>query len=113
MAHFAEIDENNIVSRVLVTNNDFPNEGYNWLIENLGGTWIKTSYNGNIRKNFAGIGYTYDEGRDAFIPPKPYQSWLLNEDTCQWEAPTAYPTDGKLYTWDEDSQEWIEYDNAN
>jgi hypothetical protein len=113
MAHFAEIDENNIVSRVLVTNNDFPNEGYNWLIENLGGTWIKTSYNANIRKNFAGIGYTYDEGRDAFIPPKPYQSWLLNEDTCQWEAPTAYPTDGKLYTWDEDSQEWIEYDNAN
>jgi hypothetical protein len=113
MAHFAEIDENRIVLRVLVTNNDFPNEGYNWLIENLGGTWIKTSYNGNIRKNFAGIGYTYDEGRDAFIPPKPYQSWLLNEDTCQWEAPTAYPTDGKLYTWDEDSQEWIEYDNAN
>jgi hypothetical protein len=113
MAHFAEIDENNIVLRVLVTNNDFPNEGYNWLIENLGGAWIKTSYNANIRKNFAGIGYTYDEGRDAFIPPKPYQSWLLNEDTCQWEAPTAYPTDGKLYTWDEDSQEWIEYDNAN
>jgi hypothetical protein len=113
MAHFAEIDENRIVLRVLVTNNDFPNEGYNWLIENLGGTWIKTSYNANIRKNFAGIGYTYDEGRDAFIPPKPYQSWLLNEDTCQWEAPTAYPTDGKLYTWDEDSQEWIEYDNAN
>jgi hypothetical protein len=113
MAHFAEIDENKIVLRVLVTNNDFPNEGYNWLIENLGGTWIKTSYNANIRKNFAGIGYTYDEGRDAFIPPKPYQSWLLNEDTCQWEAPTAYPTDGKLYTWDEDSQEWIEYDNAN
>ena len=113
MAHFAEIDENNVVLRVLVTNNDFPNEGYNWLIENLGGTWIKTSYNANIRKNFAGIGYTYDEGRDAFIPPKPYESWLLNEDTCQWEAPTAYPTDGKLYTWDEDSQEWIEYDNAN
>jgi hypothetical protein len=113
MAHFAEIDENKIVLRVLVTNNDFPNEGYNWLIENLGGTWIKTSYNANIRKNFAGIGYTYDEGRDAFIPPKPYESWLLNEDTCQWEAPTAYPTDGKLYTWDEDSQEWIEYDNAN
>jgi hypothetical protein len=113
MAHFAEIDENKIVLRVLVTNNDFPNEGYDWLIENLGGTWIKTSYNANIRKNFAGIGYTYDEGRDAFIPPKPYESWLLNEDTCQWEAPTAYPTDGKLYTWDEDSQEWIEYDNAN
>ncbi len=113
MSHFAEIDNNNIVTRVLVGNNDFPNEGYDWFVENLGGTWIKTSYNANIRKNFAGIGYTYDEGRDAFIPPKPYQSWLLNEDTCQWEAPTAYPIDGKLYTWDEDSQEWIEYDNAN
>jgi hypothetical protein len=113
VSHFAEIDNNNIVTRVLVGNNDFPNEGYDWFVENLGGTWIKTSYNANIRKNFAGIGYTYDEGRDAFIPPKPYESWLLNEDTCQWEAPTAYPTDGKLYTWDEDSQEWIEYDNAN
>jgi hypothetical protein len=113
VSHFAEIDNNNIVTRVLVGNNDFPNEGYDWFVENLGGTWIKTSYNANIRKNFAGIGYTYDEGRDAFIPPKPYESWLLNEYTCQWEAPTAYPTDGKLYTWDEDSQEWIEYDNAN
>jgi hypothetical protein len=113
VSHFAEIDNNNIVTRVLVGNNDFPNEGYDWFVENLGGTWIKTSYNGNIRKNFAGIGYTYDEGRDAFVPPKPYESWLLNEDTCQWEAPTAYPTDGKLYTWDEESQEWIEYDNAN
>jgi hypothetical protein len=108
MAHFAEIDENNIVLRVLVTNNDFPNEGYNWLIENLGGTWIKTSYNANIRKNFAGIGYTYDEGRDAFIPPKPYESWTLDEDTCQWQAPQPYPNDGKIYQWDESNTTWKE-----
>jgi len=108
MAHFAEIDDSNIVSRVLVTNNDFPNEGYNWLIENLGGTWIKTSYNATIRKNFAGIGYTYDENRDAFIPPKPYESWTLDEDTCQWQAPTPYPNDGKIYQWDESNTTWKE-----
>ena len=88
MAHFAEINEDNIVVRVLVTDNNDPNgdEGYQWLIDNLGGTWIKTSYNGNIRKNFAGIGYTYDPVRDAFIPPKPEEGeWVLNEDTCIWE----------------------------
>jgi len=70
MAHFAELDENNIVTRVLVTDNDFPNEGYDWLVENLGGRWVQTSYNATIRKNFAGIGFSYDETRDAFIPPK-------------------------------------------
>ena len=88
MAHFAEINEDNIVVRVLVTDNNDPNgdEGYQWLIDNLGGTWIKTSYNGNIRKNFAGIGYSYDSVRDAFIPPKPEGEWILNEDTCIWEA---------------------------
>lgn len=85
MAHWAEIDENNIVLRVTVGNNNSPDEGYQWLIDNLGGTWIKTSYNGNIRKNYAGIGYTYDEVRDAFIPPKPEGNWILNEDTCNWE----------------------------
>lgn len=86
MAHWAEIDSNNIVLRVTVGNNNSPDEGYQWLIDNLGGTWIKTSYNGNIRKNFASIGYTYDEGRDAFIPPKPDgEGWILNEDTCLWE----------------------------
>lgn len=103
MAHWAEIDENNIVIRVLVGSNDDPNEGYDWLIENLGGTWIKTSYNTRggihteggipLRKNYAGIGFTYDEQRDAFIPPKPEQKetltgkpivWELDEDTCQW-----------------------------
>lgn len=110
MAHFAEIDETGLVLRVLVTDNDFPNEGYDWLVENLGGTWVQTSYNGNIRKNFAGIGYTYDAERDAFIPPKPFASWTLNAD-CQWEAPTAYPTDGKIYSWDEESLTWIEVTN--
>ena len=91
MAHWAEIDENNIVLRVTVGDNNDPNgdEGYQWLIDNLGGTWIKTSYNKTIRKNFAGIGFTYDEVRDAFIPPKPEYSlnvnWVLNEDTCLWE----------------------------
>ena len=113
MAHFAELDENNIVTTVLVTDNDFPNEGYDWLVETFGGRWIQTSYNATIRKNFAGIGFSYDETRDAFIPPKPFESWLLSEETCNWEAPKPYPTDGKLYNWDEESQEWIEYVNPN
>lgn len=118
MAHFAKIDENNLVTQVLVTSNDKPNEGYDWLVDRFGGTWIKTSYNtfagehlnGGVplRKNFAGIGYTYDQERDAFIPPKPFESWVLDENTCQWEAPVAMPTDGKLYYWDEDSLSWIE-----
>lgn len=108
MAHFAELDENNIVLRVLVTDNDFPNEGYDWLVDNLGGTWVQTSYNANFRKNFAGVGFSYDAERDAFIPPKPFESWTLNEDTCNWEAPVAYPTDGKIYKWDEESLSWIE-----
>lgn len=119
MAHWAEIDNNNIVVRVLVGDNNDPNgdEGYQWLIDNLGGTWIKTSYNtiggihreGGIpyRKNYAGIGYKYDEIRDAFIPPKQFNSWILNEDTCLWEAPIEYPNDGESYIWDEDSQNWI------
>jgi hypothetical protein len=88
MAHWAEVDQNNVVLRVTVGDNNDPagDEGYQWLIDNLGGTWIKTSYNGNIRKNFAGIGYSYDQTRDAFIPPKPEEgSWVLNEDTCIWE----------------------------
>jgi hypothetical protein len=107
MSHFAEIDDNNIVLRVLVGDNDYPNEGYDWFVENLGGTWIQTSYNGNIRKNFASAGFSYDSELDAFIPPKPFESWVL-DDTCNWTAPTPYPTDDKLYTWDEDSQTWSE-----
>ena len=88
MAHWAEVDENNVVIRVLVGDNDDPNgdEGYQWLVNNLGGTWIKTSYNANIRKNFAAIGFTYDTERDAFVPPKPDGiGWFLNEETCRWE----------------------------
>ena len=108
MAHFAELDENNIVTRVLVTDNDFPNEGYDWLVDTFGGTWVQTSYNGNFRKRFAGVGYTYDEARDAFIPPKPFESWTLDEETCQWVAPVAYPTDGKIYTWNEENTNWEE-----
>jgi hypothetical protein len=84
MAHWAELDENNIVLRVTVGDNNEPDEGYNWLIQNLGGRWVKTSYNATIRKNFAGVGFTYDEERDAFIPPKPEGDWLLDEDTCSW-----------------------------
>lgn len=68
--------------------------------------FVQTSYNGNIRKNYAGKGYTYDEARDAFIPPQPYKSWVLNEDTCRWEAPTSYPEDGKYYVWNEEKQDW-------
>ena len=112
MSHFAEIDENNIVIRVLVGDNDMPNEGYDWFVENLGGIWIKTSYNGNIRKNYAGIGYTYDEELDAFIPPKPFDSWTLNETTCLWQAPTPYPQDGRVYRWDEESLTWVEIENS-
>lgn len=105
MSHWAEIDENNIVLRVLVGNNSEPDEGEAFM-NSLGGTCVKTSYNGNIRKNFAGIGYTYDTGRDAFIAPKPYESWVLNEETCQWESPVPYPTDGVMYQWNEELADW-------
>jgi hypothetical protein len=108
MSHFAEIDKNNTVLRVLVGDNNAPNEGYDWFVENLGGRWVQTSYNSNFRKNFAGIGFTYDEDRDAFISPKPYPSWLLNEDTCRWEAPTPYPDDELIYEWDESVLNWVE-----
>lgn len=111
MSHWAEIDNNNIVLRVLVGNNNDPagDEGYQWLTHNLGGTWVKTSYNGNIRKNYAGIGYTYDTNRDAFIPPQPYPSWTLVEETCLWESPVPMPVvEGKFFTWDEDTVAWIE-----
>jgi hypothetical protein len=108
MAHFAELDENNVVLRVLVTDNNDPNgdEGYQWLLDNLGGTWVKTSYNASVRKNFAGIGYSYDSQLDAFIPPKPFGSWLLNNNTCQWQAPTPRPTDGFTYIWNEGELAW-------
>ena len=118
MAHFAEIDENGIVLRVLVVDNAQESNGQDFLANTLGlgGTWVKTSYNtvGGVhnnggtplRKNYAGIGYTYDSVRDAFIPPKPFASWLLNETSCLWEAPVAMPTDGALYIWNEETTSW-------
>jgi hypothetical protein len=113
MSHFAQIDENNIVTQVIVADQDFIDSGA------VGDPtkWIQTSYNTHagqhpegrpLRKNFAGIGYTYDPIRDAFIPPEIYPSWVLNEDTCLWESPVPYPDDGKRYTWDEEETKWIE-----
>ena len=106
MAHWAEIDENNIVLRVTVGDNNEPDEGYQWLLDNLGGTWIKTSYNNNIRGVFAGIGYSYNSDEDIFVTPQPYPSWTRNGSF--WQAPTPMPTDGKLYNWDEDTTSWVE-----
>jgi hypothetical protein len=108
MAHWAEIDENNIVLRVTVGDNNDPSgdEGYSWLVSNLGGRWVQTSYNLNFRKNFAGIGFTYDETLDAFIPPKPFDSWILNEDTCLWDPPVSRPNDDQFYIWNEEDLVW-------
>jgi hypothetical protein len=90
MAHWAELDENNVVLRVTVGSNDEPDEGYGWLIENLGGRWVQTSYNGNFRKKFAGIGDTYHEEGDVFIVPQPFPSWSLDEN-YDWQAPVPKP----------------------
>ena len=106
MAHFAEIDSDNKVIRVIVVSNDLEANGAQWCHDTFGGTWVQTSYNATIRKNYAGQGYTWDPVRDAFIPPQPYPSWLLNEDTCQWEPPVAMPQDGQMYEWDEPSLSW-------
>jgi hypothetical protein len=118
MAHFAEIDESSFVTRVLVTNNEDPNndEGYQWLIDTFGGTWIKTSYNTHggihtlggtpLRKNYAGVGMSYDPIRDAFITKKPFELWVLNEETCIWEAPVAKPTNDREYKWNEETLSW-------
>lgn len=117
MAHFAEIDLNNIVLRVIVVSNKdtadangVENEsiGAAFCEQLLGGTWKQTSYNGNMRKNYAGIGYTYRADIDAFVPPQPYPSWVLNTNTAQWEAPVPYPDDGKRYSWNEQTQSWVE-----
>jgi len=89
MSHFAEINENEKVIRVVVGDNAMPNEGYDWLVDNFGGSWIKTSYNNNIRFNYAGIGYTYDSVRDAFIAPKCHDEAVLNEATCRWSCANA------------------------
>jgi hypothetical protein len=110
MAHFAKLNSENGVEQVVaVHNNDAPNEasGIAFLNSLFGaGTWVQTSYNGNIRKNYAGIGYTYDLGRDAFIAPQPYPSWTLVEETCLWSAPVPMPTDG-IYSWDEETTSWV------
>ena len=101
MSHFAKLN-NNIVTEVIVSEQDFINSGA------VGDSflWVQTSYNGNFRKNYAAVGHTYDKTKDAFIAPKPYPSWTLVEDTCQWEAPVSYPTDGQAYEWDEDITAW-------
>ena len=118
MAHFAEIDSNNVVLRVIVVGNadtstadgvEKESIGRAFCERLFGGNWVQTSYNGNMRKNYAGIGYMYDENRDAFIAPKPEGgTWILNEDTCQWERPVPQPKDGKIYNWDEATQSWVE-----
>jgi len=123
MAHFAEIDSNNIVTQVIVVGNKDTADangvekeyiGAAFCERLFGGTWKQTSYNGNIRKNYAGMGYTFDAGRDAFIPPKPYNSWVLVEETCQWKAPVDMPADAgtgeppKRYSWDEATTSWVE-----
>ena len=104
MSHFAEINSDSIVQRVIVAEQDFINSG------SVGDSfnWVQTSYNGNFRKNYAGTGYTYDKSKDAFIAPKPYPSWVLVEATCQWKAPTDMPSDGKRYTWNESTTAWDE-----
>jgi hypothetical protein len=118
MAHFAKLDTNNTVLSVNVVNNDVIKDNNGVEQEQLGidfltqlyghSLWKQTSYNGSLRKNYAGVNYTYDTTRDAFIPPKPFNSWLLNEDTCNWYAPKTMPTDNKQYKWDEASLNWIE-----
>ncbi len=115
MAHFAQLDSNNVVIQVIVVDNKDTADAYGTEKEHigaafcervLGGTWKQTSYNGNKRKNYAGIGYTYREDIDAFVPPQPYASWVLNAN-AQWEAPTPMPTDGQMYSWDEATTSWI------
>ena len=116
MAHFAKLGVGNIIEKVEVVSNDIATTeqaGVDFLnnLYNTRDVWKQTSYNGNIRKNFAGIGYKYDQTRDAFIAPKPYPSWILNETTCTWDAPVAYPDDDKIYEWDEATTNWVEVTN--
>jgi hypothetical protein len=113
MSHWAEIDENNIVLRVLVGDNNEPDEGEAFM-NSLGGTWVKTSYNAltnGFRKNYAGIGYYYDPTNDWFHAPQPFPSWTLDEN-AQWQAPVAYPIDGLMYTWDEETTDWKAVNNG-
>lgn len=120
MAYFAQLNSDNVVQQVISINNAVVNEpdyafpqtepvGQVFIDQTLKipGIWKQTSFNKSFRKNYAGIGYTYDPARDAFIPPKPFPSWVLNEETCLWESPTPYPQDGKAYIWEEGSKTWI------
>ena len=116
MAHFAKLDQNNVVTEVhcvhnnelLINGVEVEAQGVVFLVNWSGGhtNWRQTSYNANFRKNYAGIGFTYDPARDAFIPPRPYASWVLDEDTCTWQPPVARPTDGANYSWDEAALTW-------
>jgi hypothetical protein len=111
MAHFAKLGVGNIVEQVIVVSNDIAiteQAGSDFInkLYNTRDVWKQTSYNNNIRKNFAGIGYQYDQQRDAFIPPKPFNSWILNENTCQWNAPISCPVDDHAYSWNEENQTW-------
>ena len=117
MAYFVKLNSENIVEQVISVNNNVITDSNGVEQEQLGvdfinklyktnDVWKQTSYNNNIRKNYAGVGYTYDQSRDAFIAPKPYNSWILNEDTCIWEAPLSYPTDGQDYIWNEETTSW-------
>lgn len=113
MSHFAYVNAKGIVEQVIVAEQDVIDSG----MFGSPGSWIQTSYNTRggvhllggtpLRKNYAGIGYTYDSNRDAFIPPKPYNSWVLNEETCLWDSPVAYPNDGNAYVWNEDQGNWV------
>ena len=117
MSHFAKVN-NGIVEQVIVAEPEF----FTTFVDSSPGEWIQTSYNTHggvhvlggtpLRKNYAGIGYTYDRVRDAFIPPQSYSSWTLNDDTCLWDAPVAYPDDGNMYTWDEATTNWVEVNNV-
>lgn len=120
MAHFAELDENNVVKRVIVVDNKDTSDANGNEIESigvafcqklLGGNWKQTSYNGKVRKNYAGIGYTYHADIDAFVAPQPYPSWTLDAN-AQWQAPVPMPTDGKMYSWDEAAQSWVAVEGA-
>jgi hypothetical protein len=116
MAHFAKLENDIVVQVIVVSNQDILDEqgkeseekGIAFCSNILGGSWIQTSYNGKIRKNYAGIGYSYDKTLDAFIPAKPFASWVLNETTAQWKAPVDIPIDDKKYSWDEATTSWIE-----
>jgi hypothetical protein len=118
VAHFAELDENNIVLRVIVVDDQHEDDGENWCHDFAGGTWKQTSYNtlrnshsegkSPLRKNYAGIGFQYDASLDGFIPSQPYPSWLLDEEVCQWESPVPMPTDGARYEWNEATLSWDE-----